>query len=76
MALYVVPAAAPSGAVRPIVALVPVIEVADPIVGGLILVIAEMANVGTDVPLTFVAVKLNLYKVFEVRPDATMVVAG
>jgi hypothetical protein len=72
----VVPIAAPGGAVRPIIALVPVIELADPIVGGLILVKAEMAKVGIDVPFTFVAVKLNLYRVFDVRPDATMVVAG
>jgi hypothetical protein len=72
----VVPYAAPDGAISPIVALVPVTDVTDPIVGGLILVMAEIKKVGIDVPFTFVAVKLNLYRVFDVRPDAVMVVAG
>ena len=64
MALYVVPPnapLAPKGAVRPSVALVVVIAVIGPIVGGLSNVVTLIAKVGIDVPFTFVAVRLKLY---------------
>jgi hypothetical protein len=45
-------------------------------IGGLGNVFAGIVVEGRDVPLTFVAVKLNVYAVLEVRPLATIVVKG
>jgi flagellar biogenesis protein FliO len=59
LAAYVVPFAAPEGAVKLMVALVKAMAEALLIVGGNIWVVTRISVLGIEVPFAFVAVKLN-----------------